>query len=494
MSPDVDGGTQAASEEASAAPARGKQRKLKYKGQKKSWTRDPAKWSVQEDEGLILQEKTHKQLERLLVSDPSVVCKKVLLIGKGVDTMNPQQNDPGRSNSPISHDGGRSEEATETSVVVATGTSPAEKTPKIQSPPTSVDVCSISQDNGELVKIVHVIDHKQEQGPGEIEGLDWDQAKLNEEIRRCTGQLNQLKCGLPPDDDESFWSQHDDEQREKLNEQLALYRIKYHMILQEEQLDDAELIQNYPPHILEEEGYFVDYEEEFEWYFEPEYCNYVGFQDYQRLVLRDNAEYLHWGDYHEIKSTFQNDREFVEFYERLSSKTKWIVKFLGVSDSERQRIQRVAYYQAVKIAAEYHNIITRLVYRGFDEYKWSVSYDFSWYNKIANLYFEIWKRVARQKVDFITALKEMYAQDICPKCRFDIKLELDYIPRSGGMKFNYDNYIADIDETVQDSEAYSLIMEAVKIFVPKLKTYYDYAKKKLDIAEKIGVIPPKAAC
>ena len=52
---------------------------------------------------------------------------------------------------------------------------------------------------------------------------------------------------------------------------------------------DAKLIQEYPPAILEDEEYFQWYEKDFEWYFDPNCCRFVGFQDYQRLVLRDDV-------------------------------------------------------------------------------------------------------------------------------------------------------------------------------------------------------------
>ncbi|CAN6333670.1 unnamed protein product [Urochloa humidicola] len=76
-----------------------------------------------------------------------------------------------------------------------------------------------------------------------------------------------------------------------------------------------------------------------------------------------------------------------------------------------------------------------------------------------------------------------------------MKHELDYGPKSGPLKLNYDTYVAYINARVCENEAHLRIKEAVKKFVPKLKTYYDYARKKLDIASKIGVIPlQKATC
>lgn len=43
------------------------------------------------------------------------------------------------------------------------------------------------------------------------------------------------------------------------------------------------------PSTLEDQGYYQWCELEFEWYFDTEFCEHVGFEDYQRLVLRNNV-------------------------------------------------------------------------------------------------------------------------------------------------------------------------------------------------------------
>lgn len=55
----------------------------------------------------------------------------------------------------------------------------------------------------------------------------------------------------------------------------------------EMKLADLKLI--YPASVLEANGYFKSYERNFDWYFDPKYCNYARFQDYQRIVLRNNV-------------------------------------------------------------------------------------------------------------------------------------------------------------------------------------------------------------
>ncbi|CAD6207210.1 unnamed protein product [Miscanthus lutarioriparius] len=89
----------------------------------------------------------------------------------------------------------------------------------------------------------------------------------------------------------------------------------------------------------------------------------------------------------------------------------------------------------------------------------------------ARLYFEIWKRVAKQKMNFKDALDEVKDKAMWPFNWAEVKTEIE------------------TDNLEEGDEAYWLIVEAVKKIVPRLKTYYDYAKKKLGIAEKLGLIP-----
>ncbi|RCV40329.1 hypothetical protein SETIT_9G044200v2 [Setaria italica] len=162
------------------------------------------------------------------------------------------------------------------------------KKPKIQSTPTSGsgDMGKVARDDDDDHSSAKIIVREQEQGPEQIEGIDWDQDKLDEKID-C--YLQQLNRGLPDSDDDDFWVHCDDRQRREMNERLALCRIRAH---EEEhrKLDDESLKAIYPANVLEDEEYYESYELDFEWYFDPQYCNYARLQDYQRLMLRNNAE------------------------------------------------------------------------------------------------------------------------------------------------------------------------------------------------------------
>jgi len=131
------------------------------------------------------------------------------------------QNDLNQAVLPTCLDSGRSEEAHRTSPVVTTSEPTLEKEAKIQSSLASTDPVGVTSDHGEQPdKIVHVFNEE------EIEGLDWSDAKLREQIHVY---LDKLNFSLPDEDDE-FWSLYDDQELKKLNERLALHRVRAHKV------------------------------------------------------------------------------------------------------------------------------------------------------------------------------------------------------------------------------------------------------------------------
>jgi len=89
----------------------------------------------------------------------------------------------------------------------------------------------------------------------------------------------------------------------------------------------------------------------------------------------------------------------------------------------------VARVQALKIAAGFPNVSPRLVFSGFREHMWSVKFDFR-HKGLDAVYFEIWKRVAKQKMDFREALLEVYHGKMFPSWILDIDLELENTTRA----------------------------------------------------------------
>ncbi|EMS55638.1 hypothetical protein TRIUR3_12794 [Triticum urartu] len=88
-----------------------------------------------------------------------------------------------------------------------------------------------------------------------------------------------------------------------------------------------------------------------------------------------------------------------------------------------------------------------------NDYIYGLNYDSITRKDLDHLYLEIWKRVAKQKMDFNDALGEIYQQDMFPLLMGQIKLELVKHPPSslGWMKNKYDTYMACIDEQAPKS-------------------------------------------
>uniref|UniRef100_A0A0A8XS28 Uncharacterized protein n=1 Tax=Arundo donax TaxID=35708 RepID=A0A0A8XS28_ARUDO len=311
-----------------------------------------------------------------------------------------------------------------------------------------------TKDGEQYEKVVHHIINREP-----IEGLDWSEDKLSE---KTNYYLKRLNPGLPNNDDEDFWAVYDEPQLTELNERLADLK------------EEAQKLSN--------ENHYTG------WYFDPEYCNYVRLQDYQRLMLPDNGVYEDWEYFRETCSTLECDQEFVQYWEKLSSETKRIADYLTAGLCERERIEIVAFYHAVKIAAEFANIFKTLIESSFTEYTWSVRFDNYWYNYYFNFYYDIWKRVAKEKMGFKDALRQVYESDRHFMDGSGIKAELaSNGPNPGPLEHDYETYFAKISGELPEGEAERLIMETVKKIVLKHKIYIDYAKTKLGIAKEIGI-------
>ncbi|KAM0924963.1 hypothetical protein ACQ4PT_004507 [Festuca glaucescens] len=61
--------------------------------------------------------------------------------------------------------------------------------------------------------------------------------------------------------------------------------------------------------------------------------------------------------------------------------------------------------------------------------------------------------------------------------------------RDSLIKDNYESFVARIDAKLSEEEAHPLIVEAVEQMLPRKKNYLDYARKKMEIAARIGLIP-----
>lgn len=190
--------------------------------------------------------------------------------------------------------------------------------------------------------------------------------------------------------------------------------------------DVEELKTEYSSTALEANGYFDRYEQSFEWYFDTEFCEIGGFQDYQRLVLRNTYAYLNPVMYRETNDTYEVDQEFVKFYEKLEMETKGIATDLEDRKLQWKGFEALTFLRALKIAVGFCKIYRKLFFSSVQEFLWSIRFDCTRHNECARFYFEIWKRVTKQEMDFYRALRQIHEQNICPLFSVLMEPELKY--------------------------------------------------------------------
>ncbi|CAN6348428.1 unnamed protein product, partial [Urochloa humidicola] len=191
--------------------------------------------------------------------------------------------------------------------------------------------------------------------------------------------------------------------------------------------------------------------------------------------------YLDWDFYCSVLNTYEEDLAYVQYFEEVANKTKWIEDYLGGGKTKWQRIRSLALMQALEIAAGFPNVSQLLVTYGFHEYIHSTKCDHST-KQLYDLHFEIWKRVAKGKMSFKEALLEIDIKDLFPSLSFQIKRELENNPSSSPIKDYHDARVAVIDKMASDDKARKLIREVIRELVSNPKYYLDYAREKLEIA------------
>uniref|UniRef100_A0A0E0FZG4 Uncharacterized protein n=1 Tax=Oryza nivara TaxID=4536 RepID=A0A0E0FZG4_ORYNI len=334
-----------------------------------------------------------------------------------------------------------------------------------------------------------------------------------EEANLLTQELNELGLGedistdkfrgylrqLPQEQDSpvDISTQLDFNQLDAQNELHELYRVKYYKSLQQvsgtrSKLDHDEMINQYPFDMskqleevlicFENDGTLDSVDDEvlwevlkcfdyiFVWYFHPEYCKLAALVDYQRLVIKnDGCMYANWDKYHMYFNTYDVEKQYVKYYGELSKKLKW------------GRVSNRGLYQAVKIATGFPKITAKLAYLGFHEFVSSMNYDVCFFKELDDVYFEIWQRVTKQKMSFRDAMKEVYELNRFPVRQQKMKYVLEI------------NDCSQWEAEVAEDQVLGLIADAVKKLRDKPRFYDDYIKKKINIAQAIGLITTEEA-
>ncbi|CAM0879201.1 unnamed protein product [Alopecurus aequalis] len=311
------------------------------------------------------------------------------------------------------------------------------------------------------------------------------------------GVRQELGARMTPID---TYTELDQEQFMELHLKHALYRIKAALLLQGkpvDELDAAALERKYPRDLIIKNHYFFNYVYDgyFGWYFDSDLCYKEFLTDYQRLVLSNDGgveyiEYASWSKYQKIYCTPQADREYLKYWKTLVKKLKWLERHALIERSsyEWSVIRSKAAFQAVSIAAELPNMTLQLASLGLDEYIWNMRSNLPFLKDLDGIFYEIWKRMNKNhKLCFREALRQVYVDELFPANNRSMKNELDH--RYCQMELLFDPCTKGLSEKLPEHRARELIAQEIHWRRGMQGSYERYARKKLKIAELIGLIP-----
>ncbi|KAE8786580.1 hypothetical protein D1007_39562 [Hordeum vulgare] len=268
-------------------------------------------------------------------------------------------------------------------------------------------------------------------------------------------------------------TQLNQEQFDRLRVKLIRYRIKACLLLKGkhiDELDDATLEREYPIELALGDKDLSPYLEDGLW---------LAWSEYESL-----------SQYMSFYNTPEADRDYVLYWEKMVKEIKWLETHVLKEDTpEWDQIRRKGLYQAIKIAAEFPNSNFSLAYYGFMEYIWRTRFYVVFVKGLDRAYFEIWKRVTGQQMCFRDALQEVCNENLVPSRQHTLKAELQ---RPGGflkLEQQFRRCTEGISKEVPDWIAQELISQEVRFKRALPKAYAQYAKKKLKVAEAIGLIP-----
>ncbi|VAH69814.1 unnamed protein product [Triticum turgidum subsp. durum] len=192
----------------------------------------------------------------------------------------------------------------------------------------------------------------------------------------------------------------------------------------------------------------------FGWYFDHDLCLLANLSDYQRLVLPNSGgneyEYDRWSQYKAFYNTPDADREYVLYWEKMVKEMKWLENHVLKDFLEWVPMRRKGLYQSIKIANGFTNIHLGLTCHGFEEYVLRTRLYRLFVEGLDRAFLEIWKRVNEGQFR---------------RCTEGISKELP-------------------DQRVQE-----LIAQEINYKRALPKTYAQYARKKLQVAQVLGIIP-----
>ncbi|CAM0885457.1 unnamed protein product [Alopecurus aequalis] len=287
----------------------------------------------------------------------------------------------------------------------------------------------------------------------------------------------------------------------ELRRKHALYRIKAALLLKgmpvEELDDDDALERKYPRDLIVENKYFLHYVYDgyFGWYFDSDLCNKEFLTEYQRLVLSNDGgveciQYASWSTYRKFYCTPQADRDYLNYWETLVKKMKWLENHAEKKESsyEWSVIHSKATFQALSIAAELPNMTLELAALGLHEYIWNMRSNLPFLKDLDGIFYETWSRMNKNRqLCFREALRKVYDDELFPANNWNMKTELKH--RYGLMEPLFGPCTKGLSEQLPKHRAKELIAQEIHWRRGMQGSYELYARKKLEIAELIGLIP-----
>jgi len=235
----------------------------------------------------------------------------------------------------------------------------------------------------------------------------------------------------------------------------------------------------------------------FDWYFDTLYSRFEELDDYQRLVLRNRLtpvgyKYWAWEEYHSMLTTYEMDKDYVEFFEEVSSKLKWLTSHVQYPESsvEWSEVYLRGLRQVMKIAAEpkFPHLTSSLAYTAYEEHIWTLRFDYYYREDMDRLFFEIWKRVtSTRQTTFSVALEEVLRENLVPRHQRYIQSTLKEESLSD-LEERYNSCVEGIPGSASEKVAKGFIIAAVWKRHKVKKMLHQYMARKMEIAESIGLV------
>ncbi|KAM0922950.1 hypothetical protein ACQ4PT_005877 [Festuca glaucescens] len=248
----------------------------------------------------------------------------------------------------------------------------------------------------------------------------------------------------------------------------------------------------YPPELIMENNAFFHYVDDgyFGWYFDSELCKKESLSDYQRLVLFNDGgdEYTSWSRYRAFYNTPEADRDYLRYWETLVKKTKWLKKYVLKNESsyEWSEIRSRASTQAVRIAAEFPHMTMELAGVGLAEYIWNMRTYLLFVKDLDWVFYEIWRQINVYHQNFRDALEHVYVERSYPARERNMKYELEH--GNSNLELLFHQCTGGLSKDVPEYTARKLIAQEIHWRGGLSGTYAQYARKKLKIAELLGLI------